>query len=138
MQESYDKRLNILIHGIKEDGDNVWEKREKTIEKFQDFLVQGLKIEDPDDIEFVDIHQLPQHPVKKDEKTFHRPIIVKLLTMSDKNLIFRNAKNLKEYNKELKQNHNFSPYVYVSKHLPTKFQRKRKLFLDEDKRARKN
>ena len=26
MQESYDKRLNILVHGVKEDSDNVWEK----------------------------------------------------------------------------------------------------------------
>ena len=31
MKESYDKRLNILIHGVKEDNNNVWEKREKTI-----------------------------------------------------------------------------------------------------------
>ena len=44
MKESYDKRLNILIHGIQEDNNNVWEKREKTIEKFQDFLKNGLKI----------------------------------------------------------------------------------------------
>ena len=34
MKESYDKKLNILIHGIQEDNNNVWEKREKTIEKF--------------------------------------------------------------------------------------------------------
>ena len=35
MKKSYHKRLNILIHGIKEDNNNnVWEKREKTIEKF--------------------------------------------------------------------------------------------------------
>ena len=27
MKEFYDKRMNILIHGIKEDGDSVWEKR---------------------------------------------------------------------------------------------------------------
>jgi len=71
MQEAYNNRLNILIHGIKEDGDNIWEKRDKTIEKFQDFLIQGLKIEYPDDVEFFDIHRLPQHPVKKDGKTFY-------------------------------------------------------------------
>jgi len=58
--------------------------------------------------------------------------------MSDKNLIFKNAKNLKDYNKKLKQNHEFSPYVYVSEHLPAKFQCQRKLLLDEYKRARKN
>jgi len=29
MQECYDKRLNVLIHGVKEDGENVWEKRKQ-------------------------------------------------------------------------------------------------------------
>ena len=38
MKKFYDKRLNILIHGIQEDNNNVWAKREKIIEKFQDFL----------------------------------------------------------------------------------------------------
>jgi len=38
MKESYDKRLNVLIHGIAEDQGNIWEKCETTIEKFQDFL----------------------------------------------------------------------------------------------------
>ena len=28
MQKSYNKKLNISIHGIKEDGNNVWEKQE--------------------------------------------------------------------------------------------------------------
>ena len=55
MKESYEKRLNILIHGIQEDNNNVWEKREKTIEKFQDFLKNGLKI-NPNEIKLSDIH----------------------------------------------------------------------------------
>ena len=38
MKESYNKRLNIFIRRVQEDNNNVWEKREKTIEKFQDFL----------------------------------------------------------------------------------------------------
>ena len=37
MKESCDKRLNILIHGIQEDNNNVWEKIEKTIEKLRFF-----------------------------------------------------------------------------------------------------
>ena len=65
MQESYDKRLNILIHGTKEDNDSPWEKQDTTVTKFQEFLKKGLKIDDPEDIEFVDIHRLPQYPVKK-------------------------------------------------------------------------
>jgi len=62
MKESYDKRLNVLIYGVKEDNNNAWEKRETTVQKFKDFLQDGLKIEDPTDIEYVDIHRLPQHP----------------------------------------------------------------------------
>jgi len=58
--------------------------------------------------------------------------------MSDKNLIFENAKYLNEYNNERKQGQEFYPYVYVSEHLPKKFQHQRKLLLDEYKKARKN
>ena len=42
MKESYDKRLNNLIHGNQEVNNNVWEKREKTIEKFR-FFKEGFK-----------------------------------------------------------------------------------------------
>jgi len=51
--------------------------------------------------------------------------------MSDKNLIFKTAKYLKEYNNERKQGQEFYPYVYVVEHLSKKFQHQRKLFLDE-------
>ena len=39
---AYDKRLNILVHGVKEDSDNAWQKRDRTIEKFEQFLQNGL------------------------------------------------------------------------------------------------
>ena len=86
MQESYAKRLNILVHGITEDYP--WEKREETVTKFQSFLKDGLKLDEPDDIEFVDIHRLPQHPISTKSKAIDRPIIVKLPTMEDKSSIF--------------------------------------------------
>ena len=88
MKESYDKRLNILIHGIQEDNNNVWKKREKTIKKFQDFLKNGLKI-NPNEIKLSDIHRLPQQPITKNARPVHRPIIVKLLRIRNKNLIFK-------------------------------------------------
>ena len=137
MQESYDKRLNILVHGVKEDSDNVWEKRDKTIEKFEQFLQNGLKITDPNDVEYVDIHRLPQHPVKRNAKTVHRPIVVKILTMSDKNEIFKNAKNLKDYNNQLKEDNSNNPTVYITEHLPHKFQQQWKLLLPQFKEAKK-
>ena len=58
--------------------------------------------------------------------------------MSDKNLIFKKLKNLKAYNIEKKQGRDFNPYVYVSEHLPVKFQEQRKLLLNEYKEAKKN
>ena len=61
MQESYNKRLNILIHGIEEDEDSVWESHQKTLEKFDEFLKNALEM-DPNDIEVADIHRLPQTP----------------------------------------------------------------------------
>jgi len=52
MKESYDKRLNVLIHGVKEDNNNAWKKRETPVQKFEDFLENGLKIKDLTDIEY--------------------------------------------------------------------------------------
>jgi len=120
MQESYDERLNILVHGVPENEETVWETREQTITKFKDFLYYGLKIADTDDIEFVDLHRLPQHPVKRGGKTINRPIIVKLLTMHDKNQIFSAVKNCENWENK---NH---PNIYITEHLPAKFQSQRK------------
>ena len=122
---------------MKEDSDNAWEKRDRTIEKFEQFLQNGLKIAGPNDVEYVDIHRLPQHPVKRNGKTVYKPIIVKLLTMSDKNEIFKNAKNLKDYNNQLKEDNYNNPTVYITEHLPHKFQQQRKLLLPQFKEAKK-
>ena len=92
MKESYDKRLNILIRGMQEDKNNVWEKREKTIKKFQDFLKNSLKITNSNEIKFLDIPRLPQQPMTKNGRPVHRLIVVKLLTMCEKNLIFKISK----------------------------------------------
>ena len=72
MKESYDKRLNILIHGVKEDSVSSWEKHQTTVTKFQDFSKNELKTNDPDEIEFVDIHRLPRHPTTGDPLCFYR------------------------------------------------------------------
>ena len=67
MQDSYNKRLNVLFYGIREDEGNAWEKREATVQKFNTFLNDGLNI-NPDDIELVDIHRLSQYPIKENGK----------------------------------------------------------------------
>ena len=78
MQESYNKRLIILINGIKEDDNKAWKTRDEAKAKFNNFVKEGLNIEDPNDIELVDIHRLPQHPVAKFGRRIHQPIVVKL------------------------------------------------------------
>ena len=55
MQESYQKRMNIQVHGIEEDQECAWETRQKTAEKFDHFLYDALKM-DPDDVEIEEIH----------------------------------------------------------------------------------
>ena len=125
MEESCDKRLKILIHCIQEDNNNVWEKREKTIKKFQDFIKNGLKI-NPNECKLSDIHRLPQRPITKNSRPVHRPIIVKLLTIYDKNLIFKSAKNLGQYNAMRKESGSTNLNTYITDHLPAKFQEQRK------------
>jgi len=41
--------------------------------------------------------------------------------MSDKNSIFKQAKNLKSYNAQLQQVDKTNPYVFITEHLPEKF-----------------
>ena len=137
MQEAYDKRLNILTHGIKENSDSPWEKHEKSLDKFHDFLKNGLQIEDPDAVEIVDIHRLPQHPVQRFGRNVVRPIIVKLLTMQDKTLIFNSAKHLKAYNSKRISEDATSPHIFITEHLPKKFQEQRKRLLPVFKDAKR-
>ena len=91
MRESYDKRFNILIHGLDE-----IEHETKPITKaiFETFLTEALGLE-PDAVRIADLHRIPQHPVTKAGKKVTRPIIVKVLTAFDKSIIYENVNNLK-------------------------------------------
>ena len=128
MQESYNKGLNVLIHAI-EDESNAWGKREMTVQKFETFLNDILKI-DSDDIELVDIRQLPQYPIKKNGKIVQKPkIIVKLINIQDKSRIFSSAENFKTFNKRRSVYDENSPYIYVTEHLTSKLSRTKKITL---------
>ena len=118
MQESYQKRMNIVVHGIEEDQECVWETRQKMAEKFDNFLYEALKM-DPDDVEIEEIHRLPQRPVIKDGKKVIRSIIVKLANATTKHNIFGNLKRLKAYNRAKKLK--VKPQLFVTGHLPNKF-----------------
>ena len=47
MQESYDKRLNLLIHGLEENNKTDWETRESTQETLCEFFQKDLQIKEP-------------------------------------------------------------------------------------------
>lgn len=97
MKESYNKRMNILIHGIEENDASPWETNEQTRKKFNNFVSEGLKL-DPEAIAVADIHRLPQRPKFIKGVKVTRPIIIKLIHTKDKYQIFQNLKYLKNFN----------------------------------------
>ena len=84
MKDSYSKRLNVLIHGLKKalakpGEENLGESRADTLMIFRRFLSEGLQIVKPSSISLVDIHRFPQRPSQVEfRKIKARPIIVKL------------------------------------------------------------
>ena len=75
MQESYEKRFNILIHGIAETTDSAWENPGQTTALVRTFMKEGLPTQEPESVSFVDCHRLPQRSVfrggVKKEQTNH-------------------------------------------------------------------
>ena len=84
MKDSYSKRLNVLIHGLKKalakpGEENLGESRADALMIFRRFLSEGLQIVKPSSISLVDIHRFPQRPSQVEfRKIKARPIIVKL------------------------------------------------------------
>ena len=128
MRESCSRRLNLLIHGLKEKKSIDNETKLETCEIFTDFLSNGLQV-DPTKIQLVDIHRLPQPPVSRNGKRVTRPIIIKLANAMDKQIIMANLKHLKLYNEALKRfdhetrtNYKIETMkpkkVFVAEHLP--------------------
>ena len=96
-REAYSKRFNPLVHGLKEQSDSAWEKRETTENILRKFLADGLKIDHSNDISIVDLHRLPQYPLFKNNVKLNRSIILKLSNNYDKQLIMSRLKLLKDY-----------------------------------------
>ena len=101
MRESYEKRFNVLIHGIPEQEESAWETPLQTLCLIHTFMKKGLCIEDPTLIPIADYHRLPQRPIyDRTGARIMRPIIIKLTNASDKRKIYNNVKNLKAFNEE--------------------------------------
>ena len=135
MQESYNKRMNILIHGVEENEENVWENYQQTLQKFDNFLKEALHI-DPKNVEVADIHRLPQKPVIRRGVKVTRPIIVKLTNAMSKAQIFSNLNRLKTFNEARKRDGKGT--VYETEHLPREFLQRKKLLLPLFKQAKAN
>ena len=90
ISKAYSKRLNILVHGLKENKLSAWEKRDDTLEIFKDFMKDGLLFDDLelDSIQTAHLHRLAQRPWLKNGKRINRPIIVKPTTISHKRSVF--------------------------------------------------
>ena len=138
-KEIYDKRFNLLIHGIEENTESAWETKWESENKFKQFLQNGLKIPNFQAVAVADVHRLPQNPITKNGKRITRPIIVKLTSYSDKNMIMRSLKNLKEYNEERKRTFGgLTNYIYVTEHLPRELQQQKKKLVSAYKEAKQN
>ena len=97
-QESCNKRLKLLVHGIEEQPVTVWENKVQTQMKLYEVFKEGLDI-DLNSIKLVDIHRLPLRPIYDNQrKRITRPIIIKLQNALDKDRIIRNLSKLKMYN----------------------------------------
>ena len=135
-QEAYTKRMNILIHGIEEQKGSVWENQEITLNLFDQFLRDGLKLDNPLTIKPLDLHRLPQHPVFRNGEKINRPIIAKLRSAVEKHEILEALRNLRSYNEDRKARD--APLVYVTEHLPVTFQEQRKSLMPIFKQAKKD
>ena len=94
-------------------------------------MTQGLKL-NMKQINIIDIYRLPQRPIFNRGTRGTRPIIVKLGSVFDKNLIFSSCKHLKTYNQvrlaeteEAGTVTTIKP-VFITDHLPQAFQKQRK------------
>ena len=83
-RDAYNKRFNLLVHGLKENLDINRETHTLTNSIFQNFLTEALQLEKANDLKVVDVHRPPQHPLKTNGVKVNRPIIFKLANNNDK------------------------------------------------------
>ena len=77
----------MLVYGIDKDENNAWETRFTSENKLKNFLIDSLSIENVDELQTLDLHRLPQHPLYRNNAKLNRPIIFKLTNNYDKQLV---------------------------------------------------
>ena len=132
LADLYNKRLNLIIHGLPENDLN--EDRIESLQEVKNFLKNHLKIDR--DIFIVDAHRLRSNKTNVSRATRSamrcRPLIFRLSNIFDKDLIMKNLKNLKPNDPATRQR------IYLNQHLPPTMVKQKAVLYEKFKQARKN
>ena len=128
MREPYDKRSNILVHGLNERENETKRQNKKSLKTF---LRNGLEL-DPDATKLVDAHRLFQRTSTKAGKMKNRPTIFKVSKVFDKDFIYENISKLKDYNNDR------TSTVFITEHFPKLFYKKKQLLMQQFKDAKED
>ena len=132
----YGKKFNTLFHGMHDTNtEEDMETKQATAELILDeyLCIPNWK----EKITIVDTHRLPQTPVRpkrgRNAKPVCRPVVIKVATKEEHDLIFKHLTNLATVN----SGKDDGEKVYATKHLPREMQSQRKAQLPKFKKARK-
>ena len=129
LADLYNKRTNLIIHGLP--ATNVNEDRNESLAQVQKFLKDNLKIDQR--IFIVDAHRMKSNnTIKKSPRWTASPLIFRVATLFDKDLIFKNLANLKPSNSSTRQS------IYITPHLPSSMVKQRTALLNKFKEAKRN
>ena len=123
--EENSRKYNVIIDNVTQD--DMFETREDSVKKVRDVLTNVLQINDAGQIGIADAHRLPTSKGRS-------PLIFKLRSMTDKDLIWKNIMHVKTFNNKQANNNN---KVYVNMHhYPAKLQRDKASLLEIFKKYR--
>ena len=122
------RNRNLLIFGPEDDNPN--ETVEESIEEIRKFLKNVLKLPNADDVIIADGHRLRLRKQRSSRSKLKRPLIFKVISVTDRNRIVNLAKDtLSAYN-----NANGCNY-YIKRHLPKQMQDQKKKLTPAYKKA---
>ena len=131
LADLYNKRNNLIIHGLPESTINEDKDRNESLVQVQKFLTEHLKIDKQ--IFIFDAHRMKSNnTIKKSARWSARPLIFRLSNIFDKDLIFKNLANLKPTNPSTRQS------IYITPHLPASMVKQRTALLPKFKEAKRD
>lgn len=135
LNDLHGKKFNLLFHGVEDT--NLEEDMATKTANAEYILDELLCIPDyKNKIKIVDTHRLPQKPIAtkktRSSRPVCRPIVIKVSSKTEVDLVFAHLKNLSTVNDGKQQNER----IYCTKHLPREMQRQRKAQMPKFKKAR--